>query len=343
MAILQALLSLLSRTASTILNTIFGWAVVALFGRTSQTEQTLLSALVAVAAAWPLLLLGIAFPKIAAMVIAFVPLSKNVPSWIVRLVWIGLALVVPFVVGLVVAAKAPAGTPPEPVWKRLLRGFPITLALASSFVLMFVTVPALRIVAAVKGRKDSHVPLITTAAEYRAASHQIDRLLDDHGFETRRTDPSWWLTAPSKILLTLGGKAFRGYIPKQLSYWSGPKLELALYPSDLLVRGAEPESTWVRGMIDESFASGPGLQTTDTQAQALEQQLHRLWNVYLDNPDAHAHARILRARLGEILSDLGRAQVPYDDWQVLYRQALQLGRALDAQPQLLQAQHLNAP
>src|SRR5256885_2149742 len=82
---------------------------------------------VGAAAAWPVLLLGVAFPKIATLVVAFVPLSKHAPSWIIRLVWLALALAVPLVVGSVVASKAPPGTPREPAMKRLLRGFPVTL------------------------------------------------------------------------------------------------------------------------------------------------------------------------------------------------------------------------
>jgi len=42
MAILQALFAAIGRSAGKVLNTIFGWAVIALFGRT-QREQTLLS------------------------------------------------------------------------------------------------------------------------------------------------------------------------------------------------------------------------------------------------------------------------------------------------------------
>src|SRR5207248_2726066 len=63
MAILQALISLIARSAGKILNAAFGWAVLALFGRTSPKEQTLLSAVVAAAAAWPFLLAGVVFPK----------------------------------------------------------------------------------------------------------------------------------------------------------------------------------------------------------------------------------------------------------------------------------------
>ncbi|HEY2901360.1 MAG TPA: phage holin family protein [Polyangia bacterium] len=58
MAIIQALLALISKSAGTILNAIFGWAGHALFGKTTPHDQTLLSGLVGAAVAWPLLALG---------------------------------------------------------------------------------------------------------------------------------------------------------------------------------------------------------------------------------------------------------------------------------------------
>src|SRR5512132_1528948 len=62
MVLLQALLSFLGRSAGKVLNAIFGWAVIALFGRTSSRQQTLLSGVVAMAVLWPLLLAGILAP-----------------------------------------------------------------------------------------------------------------------------------------------------------------------------------------------------------------------------------------------------------------------------------------
>src|SRR5207253_1444469 len=117
------------------------WAVVALFGQAAPGEQTLLSGLVALAALWPLLVLGIAFPKLAALILAFVPLKGHVPDWAVRLVWIALTVAVPMAIGIAVARKAPPATPPESFVKRVLRGFPITIGLALAFLIMFVTVP----------------------------------------------------------------------------------------------------------------------------------------------------------------------------------------------------------
>lgn len=71
MAILQAVLALIGRSLGRITSAIFGWAVVALFGQTSPTERTLLSAVVGAAALWPVLLFGVAVPKVAAFVLAF--------------------------------------------------------------------------------------------------------------------------------------------------------------------------------------------------------------------------------------------------------------------------------
>src|SRR3954463_12770686 len=97
-AILQGLISLITRSAGKILNAIFGWAVLALFGRTSPKEQTVLSGVVAAAAVWPILLIGIPFPKVALFVVSFVPLFGKMGNLWLRLVWIALALLVPIVV-----------------------------------------------------------------------------------------------------------------------------------------------------------------------------------------------------------------------------------------------------
>src|SRR5580704_16521595 len=111
MALLQALLARISKSAGKILNALFGWAVRALFGQTTAREQTFLSVVVAAAVAWPVLLVGIVAPKVAALLLAFVPIPHAVPSWSVRLAWVTLALIIPFAVGIAVAAKAPAKAP----------------------------------------------------------------------------------------------------------------------------------------------------------------------------------------------------------------------------------------
>lgn len=360
MAIIQALLALITRSLGRITSSIFGWAVVALFGRTNSREQTLLSALVGAAAAWPILLLGIAMPKVATLLISFVPLPEWVPDWTVRVVWIGVAAAVPFAVGLTMALRrrgASAGSGPatspgqgapsrgsverESAIARLLRGFPITIGIAAAFIVVFVTVPVLRVMALLRRRVEVHVPVVTDAASYHAVAAEAARTLTEHGFAVREAKPGWWMTVPSRILLYFGGPAFRDHIPQRLAYFRGSRLEVALYPNALLLRGVEQDTAWAHGVVVEALTTAPALQTFDPRAQDIERQIHRVWSVYRENPRAHERAAALSRRLGEIARDIARLPVAYEEWQVVYRQALQLGRALGGEPQLLEVLSLN--
>ena len=73
MAILHALLALLSRSLGNIMSALFGWAVMALIGEASAHEKAWLSALAGVAAAWPILV-GVVWPRIATFTLVFIPL-----------------------------------------------------------------------------------------------------------------------------------------------------------------------------------------------------------------------------------------------------------------------------
>jgi len=338
MAILQALLSLISRSASKVLNAIFGWAVRALFGQPSPKEQTFLTGVVAAAAAWPVLLLGIAFPKLAALVIAFVPFHNRVPPWAIRVGWIVLAAIVPIVVGLAVATKAPEGRGGQSFWRRALGGWPITIALAAAFLIMFVSVPLLKLASIARRRRDEQVPLITTARDYHDVADEIIGTLNRHGFELQRREPSWWVSAPTQILRKLGGDAFAAYVPESLEYYHEPSkqgLEAALYPSCLLLRGAEFAAVRAHGLAIEIATHTPALQTADAQAQALEKRIRSLWDLYDRDPGAGEGTEAMHDAVARLCDELNRLKVPYDDWQILYRQLLQVDRAIRGEAQLL--------
>jgi hypothetical protein len=335
MFLLQAIFGLITKSAGKILNALFGWAVRALFGQTTAKEQTYLSVVVGAAVAWPILLLGLAAPKIAALVLAFVPIPHRVPSWAIRIVWVTLALIVPIAVGLAVAAKAPPSTKKESRVVTVLRGFPITVGLASAFLIMFVSVPVMRLAMIVRRRKSADIPLITHDAAYHEVAVTICEVLNRHGFSLRRASPGWWVAAPTRILGLLGGSAFRSYVPDQLEHFVSPDIELSLYPSGLLLRGKAKQLTWAHGLVAESVVHTGGLQTVDPKAQKLEQQLHQLWKLYDEDPVKNKSSAELDQRLDQVTHDLGGLEVDFDDWQVLYRQILQVGRAIHGHQQLM--------
>jgi len=334
MAIVQALVAFVGRSFGKILSALFDWAVVAIFRYASGTEKVFLSALLAAAGAWPLLLLGVAAPKVAAFLLAFVPIPSWVPSSVVRWFWIGLALVVPLAVGTVMAARQPADRPRRSWPVRLLRGFPITAGLSATLLITLVTVPVLRLVSAARRRKDVQVPLVTDAASYERVAQRIPTILEDHGRAVRRAPPPWWLTAPLRVLSAVDHAAFQSRIPADLAYFEGRELVLALYPSGLLIRGRQDALASAQGLIVEGVSDLDVWQTSDPRAQDIERQIAHLWQAARGG-EADRRDPAPAARLKKIARAIEALPVEYDEWQIIYRKALQMSRALDGKPQLL--------
>ena len=336
MAILQALISYLGKSAGKALNAIFGWAVIALFGQTSPKEQTVLSAVVAAAAAWPLLLLGVIVPKVALLVIAFVPLARSVPGFWLRLVWIVLAVAVPIIVGTVVATRGSKESLPEPGWKRLLRGFPITLALACAFLLMLVVAPILRLATVLRGREIVRIPALMdkgiTALTMAALAEELER----NGIVLRPAKPPWYQTAPAMILLKVGGRAFAAMASEHVEYRRQQELEVTVLPNETILRGKPVLVGRARALCTEVYGPRPIIQTFDVNARQIEAHARRVWAIYCEQPRAHRGATVLRRRVTELAAELSRQNLPWDDWQIVYRLLLQLDRALRGDEPLLE-------
>jgi membrane protein len=350
MAFVQALLALVSRSLGRIVGALFGWAVVALFGATSSAEKIRLSALVGAAAAWPILILGIIWPRAATLVLALVPIPAAIPDWAIRLAWVLLAVLVPVAVGVTLATRSRGtgrlipGTPGPPPrtplvesrLKRLLRGLPVTAAIAIAFFIVFVSVPAQRIAAIARRRTDVQVPLVTDARAYEVVAAEIARTLHQHGVPVVACEPPWWLAAPGRILRRLGGPSFHDYVPERLAFFRDRRLDAVLYPTSLLLRGPAQETAWAHGILVEALSDAPAYQTFDADAQDVERQIRSVWKTYQRHPDAHEGSPWLERRLEEIAHDIRALPVTYDEWQIVYRQALQLGRALRGERQLLE-------
>jgi len=65
MAVIQAIISFIGRTVGRILSALLDWAVVSLFGRVTGNRKLFLWGMMAAAAAWPILLLGLVAPRAA--------------------------------------------------------------------------------------------------------------------------------------------------------------------------------------------------------------------------------------------------------------------------------------
>ena len=103
------------------------------------------------------------------------------------------------------------------------------------------------------------VPLLTDREHYDAVAAEIAKVLTRHDFPVQPAMPGWWMTLPSTILLRLGGPAFRTHIPERLAYFRGDRLEVALYPNGLLLRGSEQDTALGHGFVVEALTAAPAL------------------------------------------------------------------------------------
>jgi hypothetical protein len=315
-----------------------GWAVEALFGRTTARQKTLFTVLIGAAIVWPVLLFGIVVPKLAVQILSFVPLPDRVPNWAVRTVWVVLSLLIPIAVGLAIALKAPRAAGREPLVQALLRGFPITIGITVSFGIIFLSVPIIQIATLLRRQKSIDIPLIMDAPAYGQVAERACEVLNRQGFSFRPSDPGWWVSAPVRLLEWMGGDLVRSHVPGRLAHFVTEDLTMSLYPSGLLLRGKPERLTWAHGLIAEAVVLTDGLQTTDPTAQALERRLRPLWRRHDADPAGSMHDETLLRELDRATRDLKTLEVDWDDWQIVYRQVLQLARAVHGERPLLEGE-----
>jgi hypothetical protein len=338
MAIIQALLALIIRSAGKIVNGMFGWAVRALFGQTSTREQTVLSGVVGLAAIWPIFLAGLLVPRVAARLLVLVPEHSRLPSYAGSVIWLVLAIAVPTTVGLTVASRSPPGSPREPLIRRVMRGLPITIGLASAFLIMFLSLPIVRLAELARNRKSAHVPLITDALAYHDVAGAFRDVLERHGLALQHARPDWWVTLPLRLLLWFGGDAFRSYLPHRLEHFRSPDLVMSLYPSGVLLRGSGRNVAAAYALIVEAIIETNGLETVDAAAQNLEREIHGIWKAcVLAGPGGRAAAEAQSAMLA-ITRELASLELDFEQWRALYRQLLQVARAMRGEPQLMEGE-----
>src|SRR3569832_391922 len=178
---------------------------------------------------------------------------------------------------------------------------------------MFVSVPVMRLAAVLRRKTSANDPLVTEGDEYHRVAEAVIGTLNRHGFALQAAPAGWWVSAPTRLLA------------------------VSFFTSGALIEGRAPQVARAHGLVAEAATMTEGLQTQHASSQDLEKQIKEVWKVFAVDPVAHVRSARLRARLGEMSEALGKLDAEFDEWQVLYRQLLQLDRALVGDKQLLES------
>jgi hypothetical protein len=329
MLLLQALITLLRRSLGSVFRAIFGWATLALFGEVSDKDRKFLTAIVAAAAVWPVMLLGALLPRTAAFLLAFLPIPKSVPTGLVRGIWIALTILVPIAVGWTLRRRHPSDSSKKARLRDWLMGFPVTLGLAAAFTFACVAVPIRKLVAMASGRKEAHIPLVIPPEHYKHVAADIRAALDTGQLSVERATPPWTTRALSRTMRALGGSILGIYLPKDLEFLKGSGLELTVYPNGVRVHGPEHAAARAHALIAESATRTETLQTMTPKAQDIEKRIKALLAEKKRGAGVDARVRSLAVMLAD-------TELPYEEWETLYRELLQLTIAVRGGGELLQ-------
>ena len=326
MAIVQALLALLTRSAGRLLNTAFGWATVMLFGQVPQDRQIYLSIIAFGSVAWIVVVAGVAVPSFATFLLAFVTIPEWVDKGWIRLAMLVAAVVIPAIVGFVATRLVDESQRPRgagATLKATLKGYPLTFGLALTLIAMTVIAPIMKIRAMLRRWSVQHVPVIIKPEHYDRVVEDVRAALATGGIEAAPRLASWMLRAPTKLLAFFGRSSVAPMAAERLTVLVSPAVEVLLHPSDLVISGRELDAARARAVLSEHLTYTPAYMTWTKEANDVEDRLRTLW----ERAPALSRAAA-EQELREIDACLHELKLAYEEWEVLFRERLLVERRL---------------
>lgn len=338
MAILAGLLGFIGRFAGKLLTTTLGWASTLLFGRVPGDRQIVLALITFGSVVWAALAIGVVLPYVGAFLVAAVPAPGIVSEDTLRLGMLIGALVVPAVVGIASIFVVEPASRPKGVGliAQVLRGYPLSAALAITLVLLALVGIARFVHHLALRWTDAHVPVVVRPGGYERVVADLERALDDAGLAVERRPAPAVLAVPGRLLGSIAGPGVRSLVPESLVQLAGDGLEVGLYPSDIAISGDKVRVARARAAIASRLLATAAWMTTTAEAQEVEVRLERLAAARsaggepgaASASDGESAAVDVAAELRSIDEALAVLAVPHDEWEVLYRERLQVERDL---------------
>ena len=335
MAILAALFALGSRFVGRVLTTALGWASTMLFGRVPASRQNLLLGITFGSVIWVVLLVGVILPAVGTFLLVLIPKQDVVPESTVRLVMLAAAIVAPAVIGACTLSLLPRGerTPRDAV-SAVLRGYPLTALLALLLVFLAVLAVARKAISLRKGWTDAHVPLVVLPGRYDDVAADLDAAVTAVGLHVEPRLAPAYLSTPARWLAAVAGRSAAALVPDRMIRLRNADLDILIYTTDLLISGKPRTVARARAAMASRLTTSAAHLTVSAEAQAIEDRLAALGRPIEDDQGNTVGPRPFDQETVDsfeaIDHQLATIIIPYEEWEVLYRQRLQVERDLRA-------------
>jgi hypothetical protein len=331
-AILAALIAFGSRFASKVLTTALGWASTLLFGRVPASRQILLLGITFGSVIWMVMVAGFIIPDLGTFLLLLVPPQDFVPDEVIRLFMLIGVIVVPGVVGLVtLLLTSKDERTPRRALEAVARGYPLTILLAVLLVFLAVLAIWRKASSLIRRWTDAHVPMVVKPGAYEQVADDLDRALTDAGFDLEPETAPATMSKPAKWLAAVAGRTSSSLVPDRMLRLRGKDLDILIYPMDILISGKGDDVTRARAAMASRLTTSAAHLTVTAEAQAIEDRLTALaGGTRAEDTPAPKFDEAAAAEFAAIDEQLATIRVPYEEWEVLYRQRLQVERDLRA-------------
>ena len=326
MAIIGSVFAMIGRFAGRLLNSALGWATLLLFGKVEGRKQTILLVIALGSLVWILTVVGVLVPDIGAFLLAFVPVPDGVQEDWVRLGMLALALAIPLVIGAAAIYVTQSERRPKGfgLVTGVLRGYPFTLVLAATIAILAGVSLARKVRSLAKRWEDAHVPVVVKPGGYDRVLDDLRGVLDRSGLPVRERPAPAIISLPPRMLDAVAGRALGSLVPDRLMTLVGDELEVLVYPSDVAISGSKNAMARARAAIAIELTESPAYMTTSAEAQRIEDAIAAL----AGRDGKRLPPAEWRRRLRESDRRIATLAVPFDEWETVYRQRLQVERDL---------------
>jgi hypothetical protein len=313
--------AMLGRFMGRLLNSALGWATILLFGKVEGRRQTFVLVMALGSLVWVVTLAGVLYPDIATFVLTFVPVPDFVDDTWIRIAMLAAAAAIPLLIGVgaVVITEKERRPTGRGLLTAVLRGYPFTLVLAVTIVFLGAIAGVRKVRSLTRRWQDAHVAVVVKPGGYDRVVADLESVLDAAGLDVRREPAPAVLSVPARLLDAVAGKSLGALVPDRLVVLKGENLDILAYPSDIAIAGSQDRVARARAAIASKLTESPAYMTTSAEAERLEDRITAL--LRLDPAAA-------RTRLVDLDREIARLAVPFDEWETVYRERLQVERNL---------------
>lgn len=328
MAIIGSVFAMLGRFAGRLLNSALGWATILLFGKVEERKQTVLLIIALGSLVWVLTIVGVVFPDVGTFMLAFVPVPKFIDEGVVRLAMLGAALLIPLLIGAAAIFVAQPERRPHGfgLIAGIARGFPFTLVLAVTIVILALASLVRKIRSMAKRWEDAHVPVIVKPGGYDRVLADLEAVLDGAGLSVQPRPAPTILSIPPRLLDAVAGKALGGLVPDRLMLLKSKSLDVLVYPSDVALSGTRESVARARAAIAAQLTDSPAYLTASAESERIEDEIRAV--AAATDHVGPTGVGPLTTRIQALDDQIARLMVPFDEWETVYRERLQIERDL---------------